>query len=255
MTADDVALGGDEVTRSESGDAVTDRLDLAGKFVPDHEGRVDAALRPSVPVGDMEIGAAHARVAHGDEDLAGSWDRLGDVLHGQAGRAFFLDDRLHGLSEWERPDSGFSRAPLGLDPDGADLQLRHLRVGIEHRIGEEVGRRFTKMKWHEHLAARDAFRDARGADHGVAARRKPHQIAFADTDGFGIRGMNLHDGCGLAGIEAARAPSHRTGVPAVELSTRVHDEGLIIVGQLHRIGVLDRHKGGAAVRRRERVVE
>src|SRR5207237_9049610 len=56
VTADDVALGGDEMTRSQSRHAVTDRLDLSSEFVPDHERRVDAALRPRAPAGDVVKG-------------------------------------------------------------------------------------------------------------------------------------------------------------------------------------------------------
>jgi len=52
----------------------------------------------------------------------------------------------------------FTRAPHA----SADLQLGHLRVGIEHGVGEQIGRRFAVVERHEHLPARDAIANARG---------------------------------------------------------------------------------------------
>jgi len=67
--------------------------------------------------------------------------------------------------------------------------------------------------------------------------------------------MDLDDGGRLAGIEAAGAARHGAGVPVIELAAGIHDERILVVRQLDGIGVLDRHERGAAVRRRERLVE
>jgi len=97
VTADDVAFGGDEVTRTEPRHAVTNRLDFSGEFVTDDDRRFDAPLCPRIPVGDVQVGPAHPRMADGDQHFAGARRRLGHRLHGQTGRALFLDNCLHGL--------------------------------------------------------------------------------------------------------------------------------------------------------------
>src|SRR5438445_677052 len=75
--------------------ALADRDDLAGELVTDHERRLEAPLRPRVPVGDVQVGAAHARMSHGDEHLPGTGGRFRDGRDLQTRGAFLLDDRLH----------------------------------------------------------------------------------------------------------------------------------------------------------------
>src|SRR5437899_12372537 len=132
-----------------------------------------------------------------------------------------------------RPARPRSTAPYdsrGLfDSYRANLQLRHLRVRIEHGIGEQIGRRFAEMEGDEPLARRAALADARGAHHRVAPRREPNQLPFAHAELPRVFGMNLDDRGWLARIQAARAPAHGAGVPMVELATRVHDERVIVV--------------------------
>src|SRR2546422_3511469 len=95
VTADDMPLGGDELAGSELRHAVAARFDLSRELVADDDWRLDAALRPRVPVGDVQVRAADAGVPYRDQDFAGAGRRLGHGLHGQTGRALFLDDRLH----------------------------------------------------------------------------------------------------------------------------------------------------------------
>src|SRR4051812_8543855 len=78
-----------------------------------------------------------------------------------------------------------------LDAHRANLELSHLCVGIQHRIGEQVGGRFAEVERHEYLAAGDALRNSGGADHRVTAGREAHQLAFAHADLPRIFGMNL----------------------------------------------------------------
>ena len=95
VPADDVTLGGDEVARAESRDAVTDRLDLPGKFVAHDDRRLDAALGPWVPVGDVEVGAADPGVPNGDQDFTRTGGWLGDGRNLQARAAAGLHNGLH----------------------------------------------------------------------------------------------------------------------------------------------------------------
>src|SRR5207302_761997 len=47
------------------------RHDLPGEFVTHHQRRLDAALRPRVPVGDVDVRAAHPGVPH--RDVSAMW--------------------------------------------------------------------------------------------------------------------------------------------------------------------------------------
>ena len=53
MAAGDVHLGGDEVAGTDVGNALANGDDGAGKFVAGDVGRLDAVLRPSVPLKNM----------------------------------------------------------------------------------------------------------------------------------------------------------------------------------------------------------
>src|SRR5213075_2860169 len=78
MPADDVSLRRHELADAEPGHAFAQPLNFAGEFVPDDEGRLEPSLRPLVPVGDVQVGPANARVAHGDQDPARAGHRLGN---------------------------------------------------------------------------------------------------------------------------------------------------------------------------------
>src|SRR5881275_1388808 len=95
VPAHDVTLGGDELPALELGDAVAHRDDLARELVTDHQRRLKAALRPRIPIGDVQVSAAHTGVADRDEHFARSGGRLGDGRDFQTGGALLLDDRLH----------------------------------------------------------------------------------------------------------------------------------------------------------------
>src|SRR5207248_3201695 len=95
VPAYDVTLGGDELPALELGNAVAHRDDLARELVTDHQRRLKAALRPRVPIGDVQVSAAHTGVADRDEHFARSGGRLGDGRDFQTGGALLLDDRLH----------------------------------------------------------------------------------------------------------------------------------------------------------------
>src|SRR6266481_5439521 len=95
-----------------------------------------------------------------------------------------------------------------LQPYRAALELRHFRVRIEHRIGEQVGGGLAEVERHEYLTARHALRNAGRAHHRVAARRQPYELAR-------IVGVDLDDGRGLTLVEARGASRHRAGMPVI----------------------------------------
>src|SRR5207245_11702998 len=72
VAAHDVALGGHQLTDLELGDTLAQGDDLPGELVPYHDRGVHAALRPGIPIGDGEAGAAHARMPHRAEFFAGA---------------------------------------------------------------------------------------------------------------------------------------------------------------------------------------
>jgi len=78
--------------------------------------------RPRVPVGDVEVGAAHARMAHCDEDLTGAGGGLGTLVTFKPGAGFSLTIACMRIGEEGRgkgqniervkPPSTWSTAPV-----------------------------------------------------------------------------------------------------------------------------------------------
>ena len=106
VPAHDVSLGGDQLADAQSRDPVAQTLDLAGELVTDDERRLETPLCPMIPIRDVQVGPADTRVPHGDQDFTGAGRGFRHRFHGQTGRAFFLDDRLHenrevGNGEWD----------------------------------------------------------------------------------------------------------------------------------------------------------
>src|SRR3989442_14509941 len=121
-----------------------------------------------------------------------------------------------------------------LEPYRAALELRHFRVRIEHRIGEQVGGGLAEVERHEYLTARHALRNAGRAHHRVAARRQPYEVAVLEPELARIVGVDLDDGRGLTLVEARGASRHRAGMPVIQLASRVHHERIFLVGELDR---------------------
>ena len=83
--AGDVALGRDVVADLDVVDVVSDLDDRAGELVAERERRVDALLRPLVPLLDVQVGAADRRGLDLDDDLARAGDGIGDLVELEPG--------------------------------------------------------------------------------------------------------------------------------------------------------------------------
>ena len=57
----------------------------------DHQGYGNGALRPFVPIVNVEICATDARTQHFDEDIVNANGRLGHIFHPQANFSFAFD--------------------------------------------------------------------------------------------------------------------------------------------------------------------
>ena len=93
--ADEVALAADEVAGVKVVDVAADLDDLADELVSDDQRHRHGALRPGVPVVDVQIGAADAGAQHADQHIVDAEGRLGNVFEPQAGRRLALDQSLH----------------------------------------------------------------------------------------------------------------------------------------------------------------
>src|SRR5437016_5699723 len=107
LTSEAMTFGGHQLAWPKLGDAIARRHDLPGEFVTHHQRRLDAALRPRVPVGDVDVRAAHPGVPYRDEHLAWAGGRLRHRRDLQAGDTLLFDDGFHG-------DSGCGDARCGM---------------------------------------------------------------------------------------------------------------------------------------------
>src|SRR5688572_7659601 len=69
----------------------------------------------------------------------------------------------------------------GFYPHRADLEFGDLGVGIEPRVGEEVGGCFPEVEGDENLASGLALRQPGPDQHGAPAGGDPDGIAFIDA--------------------------------------------------------------------------
>ena len=77
-SVDDVALRGHAIALVDVGDETADSHDVAGELVPDDDRRLDAPLRPVVPVVDVHVGAAHAGAPDANQDFVVADRRFGN---------------------------------------------------------------------------------------------------------------------------------------------------------------------------------
>jgi hypothetical protein len=95
LAASDVHFGGDEVSLFDAGDFIAEGGDFAAELVAGDERRVNAVLRPAVPVVNVEVGAADGGHFDFDEDLVAA--EGGNFYFANVGArgCFRLDHRQH----------------------------------------------------------------------------------------------------------------------------------------------------------------
>jgi hypothetical protein len=184
VAAGDVALAGDAVAGREPRHLAAHLDDLAAVLVADLHRHRDGALRPGVPVVDVDVGAADRGLPHADEDVVRADARRVHVLHPDARLAASALTRAfmgpHGMMPSSRPavanaamarsscSSRMAGAHLGAD---ARLAERHDRVGeadhVHAEFEEAVGHAHGERGFAEH--DRD---DRMLAGHEVEAERR-----------------------------------------------------------------------------------
>ncbi len=95
FAAGDVHFGGNKIAFLHARNFVAERGHLAAKFMPRNQRRMNAVLRPAIPVVNVQIGSADRGYLHLDQYIAAPEGRnlyLADV---RSGRCFRFDDRQH----------------------------------------------------------------------------------------------------------------------------------------------------------------
>ena len=92
---DEVTFGGNVVAHGELGDPGSDLLDVSTELVTNGHGDRDGALGPSIPVVDVDGGAANSRLFDPDEDVLGSDLGDGDLFHPEARFGLRFDECSH----------------------------------------------------------------------------------------------------------------------------------------------------------------
>ena len=95
LAASHVHLGGDKVAFFHAGDFIAESRDFAAEFVAGNQRRVNAVLRPAIPVVDVQVGAADGRDFHFDQDVVASEGGNLYFADLRARRGFRLDHRQH----------------------------------------------------------------------------------------------------------------------------------------------------------------
>jgi len=90
-----VHFGGNEVALFHAGDFVAEGGDFPAEFVPGNQRRMNAFLRPSIPVINMQISSADGRDVHLNQDFVGAEGRNVYFANLRAGRGLRLDHRQH----------------------------------------------------------------------------------------------------------------------------------------------------------------
>ena len=110
LAASHVHLGADKVAFLDGGDLAAHGGDRAAEFMTGNQRRVNALLRPSVPIVDMQIGPADGGDLHLHQHIVGAEAGNFDVADFSAGAAGGLDHGQHGCGHQRGPRSGGRRA-------------------------------------------------------------------------------------------------------------------------------------------------
>src|SRR5438876_811579 len=95
MAAADMTFAGHLLARLETFHTFADRFNHSHELVPDNERRMDAALRPFIPLVNVKIGAADPRLLNPDQHLAAPADGAIDRFEIHARSAGFFHESRH----------------------------------------------------------------------------------------------------------------------------------------------------------------
>ena len=104
LAASDVHFGGNKIAFPNAGDFVTEGDHFSAEFVARNQRRMDAVLRPAVPIVDVEIGTADGRRLDFDQHVGAP--EAGDLnfTNLSTRRCLRLDDRQHGFRHKRTPN-------------------------------------------------------------------------------------------------------------------------------------------------------
>src|SRR5471032_2989178 len=106
----------------------------------------------------------------------------------------------------------------------AVFELGNLPEGVEHRVGERVGRALVEAERHEDHAVGDlAVRPQNGLDTAAPGFDLNH-VADRQAPARDFVRVHGRDALRLDGIEHAGAPGHRPGMPMLEHATGRQDQ-------------------------------
>ena len=96
LAAGHVHLGGNEVAFLDAGDFIAEGRHFTAELMAGDERRMNAVLRPPVPVVDVQIGAADGGDFYLDQNISAAECGNLDVANFRARGGLRLDDRQHG---------------------------------------------------------------------------------------------------------------------------------------------------------------
>src|ERR1017187_7759508 len=85
--AHDVSLAADNLAREKIGNVGADLDNLADELMAYDHGHGNGALRPVVPVVNVDVGAADGRALHANQDVVDADARLGNIFQPEAWRS------------------------------------------------------------------------------------------------------------------------------------------------------------------------
>ncbi len=92
-----VTFAADDLSHSEIRDAGADLDQFANELVADHQGDRDGLAGPVVPIVDVEVGAANARLPYLDQYVVVSKNGFGHFFHPKSCGVFTFYQSLHAL--------------------------------------------------------------------------------------------------------------------------------------------------------------